>query len=255
MKRRAWTAADRAELRRRYPSEPTKELARALRRTERAVYQQAGLMGLRKDAGFVARQAAMHYPRQAKAHQFKAGMVPWNKGKPHPAGRNRANFKPGNRPQTWRPIGSERIDADGLSWVKVSDTGRRARDWKSEHVAVWEWFHARKLPRGQLVIFADRDRNNFAPDNLLAVTRAVNMRRNSYHRYGKTIARLIQLRGVLQRQINKRERHEPQDRRPSGAPVRHAGRAPGQDKSHGHRARQGRSRGGEGDRGEREGRV
>jgi hypothetical protein len=37
------------------------------------------------------------------------------------------------------------------------------------------------------------------------ISRAENMRRNSYHtRYPKEVAQLIQLRGALNRQINKR---------------------------------------------------
>lgn len=61
------------------------------------------------------------------------------------------------------------------------------------------------LPAGYIVVFADRNNRNFAPSNLEAVTRAENMRRNSYlTRYPKDVADLIRMRGVLNRKINNR---------------------------------------------------
>jgi hypothetical protein len=78
-------------------------------------------------------------------------------------------------------------------------------------VLTWEAVHG-PLPIGKIVIFSDHDRRNFALSNLLAVTRAEHMRRITYHRYPKELARLIQLRGALNRQINKRERNAQQDR-------------------------------------------
>lgn len=71
---------------------------------------------------------------------------------------------------------------------------------------IWEAEHG-PLPAGKFVVFADRNQKNFDPSNLVAVTRSENMRRNTYHRYPKEVARLIQLRGALNRQIHKRERH------------------------------------------------
>ena len=41
-------------------------------------------------------------------------------------------------------------------------------------------------------------------DKVECISLAENMRRNSCHQYGKEIARLIQLRGAVSRQINKR---------------------------------------------------
>jgi len=48
---------------------------------------------------------------------------------------------------------------------------------------------------------------NLALDNLQLVTRAELMKRNSYHQYGPEISKIIQLRGALALQINKRERN------------------------------------------------
>ncbi len=63
-----------------------------------------------------------------------------------------------------------------------------------------------------MVCFIDGNKQNLSLDNLALLSRSDLMRLNSYHnRYPKEIARLIQLRGALMRQINKRARHEKQD--------------------------------------------
>jgi hypothetical protein len=149
---------------------------------------------------------------RGSAYRFQFGHKTWNAGmKGLQIGGEQTRFTAGHRPQTWRPIGSERTDKDGILWRKVSDTRNRSADWKPVHVLIWESVNG-PLPSGKFVVFADYNRSNFDPSNLLAVTRAENMHRNGlYSRYPKPIARLIQLRGALNRQIKKRERHAQQD--------------------------------------------
>lgn len=200
-------------LRREYPHKPTTRVARKLRRSLSATYQRARIEGLSKSSAYLAsvdsgRLRAMD--ARGRAYRFQKGHKTWNKGLSVDIGGKETRFQTGHRPQTWRPIGSERIDRDGILWRKVSDTRDKRADWKAVHVLVWEAEHG-PLPVGKFVVFADRDRRNFDPSNLLAVTRAENMRRNTYHRYPKEVARLIQLRGALNRQINKRERHAQQN--------------------------------------------
>jgi hypothetical protein len=192
MKRRYWTAAQIRKLRRLYPNTAAPELARRLRRTRSAIDNIASKLGLRKSPEFLA------------ANCLQKGNVPWNVGKRGYMGANVASFRNGNLPWTWRPVGSERLTKDGLLQRKVADTRSKSLDWKLVHVLVWEAANG-PVPAGHIVIFRDRDRRNFDPANLECVTRAENMRRNTYHRYPKAVASLIQLRGALNRQINRRE--------------------------------------------------
>lgn len=145
------------------------------------------------------------------AGAFIKGNRPWNAGLKgwQAGGRARSTqFKKGNRPQTWLPIGTERVTMDGTLERKVADTRKKKRDWKPVKDLIWSAKHGR-IRRGRFVVHKDRDRSNFRLRNLVLVDRAENMRRNTYHRYPREIARLIQLRGALQRQINKREgKHE-----------------------------------------------
>jgi len=109
--------------------------------------------------------------------QFKKGMIPWNKGmKGVCIGGKETQFKKGNKPANWRPLGSERINKYGYIEVKVAD-GRLNKNWKSKHAAIWEAANG-PVPKGHAVIFGDGDRRNFDPGNLLSVSRKQLIRLN-----------------------------------------------------------------------------
>ena len=119
-------------------------------------------------------------------------------------------FQRGNRSgialSRYRPIGTERIGKDGYLERKINDDMPFHRRWRAVHLLVWEEANG-PLPSGCAVSFRDGDKRNLALDNLQLVTRAELMKRNSYHQYGPEISKIIQLRGALARQINKRERN------------------------------------------------
>jgi hypothetical protein len=75
-------------------------------------------------------------------------------------------FKTGNRPWHTRAVGEERVTMYGDTEVKTGE-----HKWKPKRVLVWEE-HNGALPKGLIVIFADKNKTNFAPENLLAVSRA-----------------------------------------------------------------------------------
>lgn len=208
MTRKPWTTVELRVLRKLYADTPTSVIAEKLGRTTTAVYQAADKHGLAKSVEYLASESSGRLNgERGAACRFRLGHKTWNAGmKGLQIGGEQTRFTSGHRPQTWRQIGSERTDKDGILWRKISDTGNRKADWKPVHVIVWESVNGPLSP-GKFVVFADHNRSNFDPLNLLAVTRAENMARNTCHRYPKEIVRLIQLRGVLNRQINKRERH------------------------------------------------
>jgi len=143
--------------------------------------------------------------------RFKPGHKTWNDGmKGWQSGRRSAEtrFKAGRKPHTWVPVGSERVTDDGTLQRKVSDTGYPPRDWRAVHALIWEE-HNGPVPLGHICVLKNRDKRDFRIENIEYITRAENMRRNSYHRYGEEVARAIQLRGALNRQINKRLRQQP----------------------------------------------
>lgn len=100
--------------------------------------------------------------------RFPKGHEPFNKGmKGSFFGGVSTQFKKGLIPANRRPIGSERINAEGYIEIKVEP-----KKWRLKHVVLWEQANKRPVPRNHAVIYADGDRQNLDIDNLVLVTRA-----------------------------------------------------------------------------------
>lgn len=208
MKRKNWTDADDAIMRERYPNTPTKALMPVLDASERSIYMRASLLGLKKSAEYLATEAAGRLGHGKGEHcRFHKGQTPWNKGREFDSGgrSHETRFKPGQKPHTWNPIGHERVTKDGYHERKITDTGITRQDYVGLHTLLWREFHG-DVPAGHAVVFRDGNKENITIGNLECITRAELMRRNSYHtNYPKDVQLLIQLRGVVNRQINKRK--------------------------------------------------
>lgn len=212
MIRKPWTLSQDAVLRAIYPENSDAECAAVLGRGVKAIYSRAALLGLKKPLDWIADRARMRSARAdhgGRAHQFQPGHATWNKGKPHPSSGRAVDtqFKPGQKPHTWHPVGHERISADGYHQVKMSDTGITRRDYLNINHLVWFYAGRGDIPPGHALIFKDGNKLNAALDNLELVTRAELMRRNTVHRYGQAVAQIAQLRGAITRQINRRTHH------------------------------------------------
>ena len=114
-----------------------------------------------------------HGIRSGRTGQFKKNQEPWNLGKKGYMGANATSFKAGNLPHNKKRLWSERIGKDGYIEISVPErnphTGHPTR-YKHKHVWLWECAHG-KIPKGHAIIFSDGDKRNFAPDNLVSVTR------------------------------------------------------------------------------------
>ncbi|WP_311949313.1 HNH endonuclease signature motif containing protein [Halomonas piscis] len=193
-----WSDDDKALFARLYPHRPNYRLADIFGRSLAAINNEATRQGVRKTEEYMRTRQGL----------FFQGQRAWNAGmKGLDLGGHAGQFKPGNKPPQWRPIGHERVTKEGTLQRKMTDTGCTARDYRSIHVMVWEE-HNGPVPPGHIIRFKDGDNRNFDPDNLEAITRSENMKRNSVHRYPPKLARMIQLRGALNRQLNKERRHE-----------------------------------------------
>ena len=116
--------------------------------------------------------------------RFEKGMVPPNKGKrqsefmsPEAIERTKATrFKKGNMPHNAldKPIGYERVNSkDGYVWVKVAERPSRQDcndNFRPKHHLVWEEANG-PVPPSTMIVFADHDKRNFDPGNLVAVPR------------------------------------------------------------------------------------
>jgi hypothetical protein len=220
-------------MRARYPHEYSAALARDLGRSLYSVFNRAKALGLMKSEVFHQSdrsgriQKGRTDPRMI-ATQLKPGNQPWNKGAKgstgiHPNCRA-TQFKKGEvqgrAAALVQPIGAERISKDGILQRKVNNEMPFQRRWRSVHSLVWEAAHG-PIPQGHKVVFLPGQFTNVAaqitPEKLELVSCAELMRRNSYHtRYPKELGLVIQMRGQLNRKINRRikrqgDAHEKQD--------------------------------------------
>ena len=102
---------------------------------------------------------------------FKKGSIPWNKGAKGLTKANKTSFKKGERPKNWRPIGSERIDQEGYTLIKISNEGSMWQRWTQKHKVLWEKYNNKKIPKGYAVLFADQNKQNFSEENLILVSK------------------------------------------------------------------------------------
>jgi hypothetical protein len=210
---RRWSLTELAVLHALYEDGLTTEIARLTGRSVRQVQHKAREEGLRKSheaKAELARIAAQALEHGGKKTRFQVGQKPWNAGRPFDAGgrsaetRFRLGCLNGAAAKKYMPIGSERIADGGYLQRKVSCTGVKSTDWVPVHHLVW-LAAGREIPYGYQLGFKNGNKSPpFDLDNLELVSKADRMRRNAYQlRYPGEIAKLIQLRGAIRRQINK----------------------------------------------------
>lgn len=210
--KRFWSEEENELLRDLYPDTSTKDLARAFRRPPSQIYQGAARLDLQKSPEYLSSPAACRLRRGddvGAAYRFPKGHRPWNKGMKglQPKGRAvETQFKPGQVPHTWMPIGAVR-EIKGYLYVKVSDVRLVpwTHNWRPVHHVVWEEHHDRPLPDGHVLRFRDGDANNFDPGNLELITRRQNMARNTIHRYPEPVKDAIRTVAKLKRTIHRLE--------------------------------------------------
>lgn len=73
-------------------------------------------------------------------------------------------FNKGQIPHNYKPVGSEFIDKEGYTYIKIFDPNK----WVLKQRYIYEKYKG-KIPKGYSVIFADSDKTNFDINNLLLV--------------------------------------------------------------------------------------
>jgi len=119
-----------------------------------------------------------------KYYKLKSGIDPklkpgndlWKSVKNPKSRANCTSYSAGHTSATQKPIGSERTDSDGYIWVKIA----QPRVWREKSRVVWEETNG-KIPTGSIVIFGDRNKQNFDLTNLILVTRRQLAQLNKNH--------------------------------------------------------------------------
>lgn len=187
----------------------TAVIAIMLDRTVSTVYQRAQLMGLTKTPEFYASPASGRTcGRQGIGTRFVKGQASWNAGTHWNAGGRsvETQFRKGQMPHNWKPVGSTRINSEGYRDIKIDNKAKGARAWAAIHRLNWIAAHG-PIPKGYMLRFRDGNCLNAMAENLQLVTRRDHIRLNWHERYPKSIRQLVQLRGAITRQINRRQGH------------------------------------------------
>jgi hypothetical protein len=224
--RKKWSLQEDAVIQTEYPYVQTRKIAERLMVDEALVYRRAHALGLRKSTEFLKTDSAGRFNKLSQAgkpYRFTKGQKVWNEGTKglcgtHPNSR-RTQFKKGAMSgaaqHNYVSIGSLRITRDGILEKKVTDDPSvyPAKRWRPVTRLVWEKANG-PIPKGHVVRFKKglhtTEESEVTIGKLECVSLAENMRRNSYHNYPQPIPRLIQLKGAIQRQINKRSQNEEQ---------------------------------------------
>lgn len=217
MIRAAWKPHEIETLRQFYPSSRTDDLARALGRTVRTVYQKARSLGLSKSAEYLSSPDARRLDgKVGSATRFQKGQTSWNKGVKGITGTHpnsvRTQFKKGQMSgkaqHNYVPIGSHRISKDGYLERKVTDDPALVptRRWVAVHRLVWEEANG-PIPKGHVVCFRPGRRTaeleQITADALELVHRAELGRRNHPKNRSPEYWQLVQLKGAITRQVNR----------------------------------------------------
>lgn len=149
--------------------------------------EMTGKVNERFGAAYTVEQMKSFYGRK-KLHSGVTGYfaprhIPWNKGMARYSapGTEHTRFQPGELPPTTLPVGSESNTKDGYIQVKIA----MPNVWKLKHRLIWEQAHG-PIPDGHSVMFKDKNKRNFDPDNLMLVSRSQLAIMNHENLWGET---------------------------------------------------------------------
>lgn len=182
------------------------------------IYNKAFALGLQKSEEFrLSPESGRLQKGQTRAegirYQFPKGHVPANKGRKQREYMSQeqieraaaTRFTKGHMPANHKPIGYERVSKDGYIEVKVAEP----RTFMAKHRQIWIERNG-PIPPGYNIQFRDGNKRNFDIGNLYMISRSEQMKtENSYHaKYPEEVQKLIQLKGALNRQINKASKEQ-----------------------------------------------
>lgn len=202
LKRVQWTNDQIQYVRERYPHDRAADIAQHLGVKVQSIYVKARALNLVKSPEFFASEmSGRTNGTKGMSTRFSSGQASWNKGQKlpnHP--RNATQFKKGCVPKNALPVGFIRKNTDGYMEIK---TAPGMRKWVPLSHWNWKLAHGEYPPKGTALLFRDGNHENCDISNLEVVTNQDLMKKNSLHNYPKEITTLIQLRGALNRRINR----------------------------------------------------
>lgn len=164
-------------LRLHYPDTMAQDIAEHLHRSLSSVRNRAERLGIKKSKKFMQACGYNVCKRpNSIATRFPKGHESHSKGKRREEymtddairRMEATQFKKGCTPHNKKPVGYEKMHACGYIYVKTAENSIM----RPKHAVVWEQIHGMPIPDGMVVCFADGDRTNFSPSNLVLRTRS-----------------------------------------------------------------------------------
>ena len=192
---RTWTDDEEQYLIANYANTSNIELAKTLGKNNAdRVMAKAKRLGLKKSKEFLSEQRKT----TGQSGQFKKGLIPHNNGKKlsdaTKAKLAKTMFKSGNRPHNALPVCAESEDKYSYLMVKIAEPNV----WRyKHHIAFGE-----PVPTGHKVIFIDGNKRNFDKANLMLVSNAELMNRNTMHRYPPELVQLLKTLSKLKKRVS-----------------------------------------------------
>lgn len=209
--RKPWTAADDDLLRRLFPTTVTRELAVMLGRNGPVVSSRAKKLGLKKTPEHIALHGGWLTGKEGQKTRFQPGIRPWNTGNKGVRHSPASEFKKGQRPPNWMPLGAVIVNSSGVLVRKVREGPNGGLNWEAEARCVWRE-QVGPIPKGYCVVFKPGRqttvRELITPDALELITRGEMASRNSYWKKDPEWARLVVLKGHITRQVNRLKKEQ-----------------------------------------------
>ena len=208
--KKLWTEPELIILKKEYPTTQSILIAQKLNRTVKAIYSQANLMNLKKTEEFNRSESSgrMRDGEFGKASRFQKNHVSFNTGMKWDdfmtiqgkANSLRTTFKKGHLPKNTLHDGMITTRTDSKTKRTYKFIRIALGKWQMLHVYNWEQVNG-KLPKDKILAFKGST-DDCSLDNLILITRAENMKRNSIQRYPEEIKQTIRVLTKLKKTIN-----------------------------------------------------
>ena len=208
--KKLWTEPELIILKKEYPTTQSILIAKKLNRSLGSIYSQAKLQNLKKTEEFNRSESSgrMKDGEFGKASRFQKNHVSFNTGKKWDdfmtiqgkANSLRTTFKKGHLPKNTLHDGMITTRTDSKTKRTYKFIRIALGKWQMLHVYNWEQVNG-KLPKDKILAFKGST-DDCSLDNLILITRAENMKRNSIQRYPEEIKQTIRVLTKLKKTIN-----------------------------------------------------
>jgi hypothetical protein len=189
-----------------YPDMYTSELSAITGWPVSKIYNYVAKHGIKKSEEWRQKdylKRAKQLESAGAKYRFPKGHKTYNKGKKmDPALKDKIKhtfFQKGQTPMNVNYDGHERIDKDGYTMIRIAPN-----KYVKKHRHIWEQANG-KIPKGYIVVFKDKNKQNIVLENLEIITKEENIKRNNIHRYPQEIIQTIKLISKIKKRINEKQ--------------------------------------------------